>query len=76
MIKVGKISEKCDILTVEEKRMALIGNKTKRSLEMTPGQRELETRWLKASSMSIKKLIEKIYIVRYWWGKYVEGSYN
>ena len=41
MIKVGKISEKYDILTVEEKLIPLIGNKTKRSLEMTPGKIEL-----------------------------------
>ena len=40
MIKVGKTSEKYDILTVEEKLISVIGNKTKRSLEMTPGQRE------------------------------------
>ena len=41
MIKVGKISEKYDILTAEEKIIPLIGNKTKRSLGMTPGKREL-----------------------------------
>ena len=28
-IKIGKVSEKCDILTVEEKRIALIRNNTK-----------------------------------------------
>ena len=39
VIKVEKISEKCYILTVEEKRICLIGNKTKRGLEMTPRQR-------------------------------------
>ena len=33
-IKVGKISDKDDILTVEEKLISLIGNKTKVSLEM------------------------------------------
>ena len=32
LIKVGKISNKDDILKVEEKRVALIGNKTNRSL--------------------------------------------
>ena len=35
-----KISEKDNILTVEEKRKSLIGNKKKRSLEMNPGQRK------------------------------------
>ena len=43
VIKVGKISEKDEMLTVEEKRISLIGNKTKRILEMTPEQRELAT---------------------------------
>ena len=38
-IKVGKISEKDDILTVEERPIALIGNKTKRSLVITPQKR-------------------------------------
>ena len=36
MIKVGKISEKYDISTVEEKIISLIGNKMRRILEMTP----------------------------------------
>ena len=58
MIRVGKGSEKYYILTVEEKRIAIIGNKTKRILEMAPGQRELEARRLKASKMRIKKRIE------------------
>ena len=40
-IKVGIISGKDDILTVEEKRVSFVGNKTKRSLEITPRQREL-----------------------------------
>ena len=40
MIKVGNISEKCDILTVEEKRIARIVNRTKSSLEMTTRQKE------------------------------------
>ena len=41
VIKVGEISEKCDILTVEEKETSLIGNKTKVILEINPRQREL-----------------------------------
>ena len=38
VIKVGKISGKSDILTVEDKRISLIVNKTKISLGMTPIQ--------------------------------------
>ena len=34
VVKVGKISFKYDILTVEEKQIALIGKKTKMSLEV------------------------------------------
>ena len=58
MIKVGKFSEKDDIVAVEEKRISLIRNKTRRILELTPEQRELETRWSKESKMQIKKLNE------------------
>ena len=39
VIKVGKVSEKYDILTVEEKLIALIVNNTKRILEMNPRKR-------------------------------------
>ena len=53
MINVGKISDKDDILTVEEK-ITLIGNKTKRSLWMAQWQRELEARWLEVAKMRIK----------------------
>ena len=59
MIKVKKISKKYDILTVEENLTSLIGNKTKRSLEMTPRKKELEAIFLKVSSMMIKKRIGK-----------------
>ena len=59
VIRVGKISEKCDILTVEGERIALVTNKMKRSLEITPSQILLEARWLKVSKMWIKKQIEK-----------------
>ena len=48
IIKVGKINEKDETLTVEEKRISLIGNKTKKILEMTPQKRKLESRHLKA----------------------------
>ena len=34
LVKFGQFSGKDDILTVEEKQVALIGNKTKISLEM------------------------------------------
>ena len=59
VIKVRKINEKHDILTVEEKRIPFIGNKTKRSLETNPKKRELEAIRLKASKIRIKKRIEK-----------------
>ena len=59
MIKDGKISGKYEILTVEEKRVSLIGNKTKISLEMNPWKIELEVRRLKAPKMMIKKLLGK-----------------
>ena len=49
VIKSGKIREKDDIITDEEKRIDFIVNKTKISLEMTPGQRGLEVRQWKAS---------------------------
>ena len=57
MIKLGKISERDEILIVEEKRLPLIGNRTKRSLEMNPKQRELEEMWLKESNMRTKRKI-------------------
>ena len=47
----GKISEKYDISTVEEKRIALIVNNAKISLGTTPGQREVETKRLKESNI-------------------------
>ena len=59
MIKVGKVFSKYDILTVEEKRVALVGNKTNISLETNPWKRELYARQLKKSKMRIKKIIEK-----------------
>ena len=57
MIKVGKISEKDDVLTVEDKKIDLIGNRTKISLEINPEKREIQARQLKASKMQIKKKI-------------------
>ena len=59
MIKVGKISRKHEILTVEEKVIDPIVNKIKRNHEMTPMQRELEMRQLKASKLWVKQIIEK-----------------
>ena len=48
VIKVGKIRENYDVLTAEEKRIYLIGDKTKISLVMMTSKRELDTRRLKA----------------------------
>ena len=59
ILKVGRISAKNDILTVQEKKQSHIGNKTKRILEMTMWQRELEAWQLKSSKMRMKKRIEK-----------------
>ena len=59
VINVGKISDKDEILKVEDKQLYLIGNKTKGSLEMNPWKRELETRRSKAANMRIEKRIEK-----------------
>ena len=57
VVKVGKISFKYDILTVEEKLISLIGNKTKRSLETNPWQIELDSRRLKESKIHINKIV-------------------
>ena len=54
VIKVGKIIGKYENLTVEDKWISLIGDNTKRSLEMTPEIREIEAKLLK---MRIKKRI-------------------
>ena len=51
-----EISDKCDILTVE--KITLIRNKTKISLEVTSGKREIEEIQLKESRMRTKKKIE------------------
>ena len=59
--KVGKICAKDEILTVQEKQIAYIKNKTKLSLKINPYQRELEAQRLKESNMRTKKRIgEKI----------------
>ena len=58
-MKVGKISNKDYILTVEEKQLSLIENNTKIKPEMNPWQRELYEIWLKASNIQIKKKIDK-----------------
>ena len=74
IIKVGKISGKDDILTVEEKRISLIGHKKKISLEITPEKIGSEARRLKASKMRIKKLIEFVFQILV--ETYAEGSYR
>ena len=58
-IKVGKISDKFDILRIREKLTAFIGNKTQRRLEMTLWKRELEFRWFKSVKMLTNKRIKK-----------------
>ena len=59
VIKVGKISGKYYILSVEERKISLIVNNTERSLEMTPLKGELMTRRLNVPKIRIKKQIEK-----------------
>ena len=66
VIKVGKVSGKYEILTVEENQISLIGNNTKRILEMNPKEIDVEVRRLKASKMRIiNELKERRIIVRY-----------
>ena len=55
IIKVEKISGKYDILTVEEKRVTLIGNNKKRSIEITPWKRVTESIRLKTARLHINK---------------------
>ena len=57
--KVGKISAKNDILTVQEKQISHEGNITKIILERTLQKTELEARYLKSVKMWINKQIEK-----------------
>ena len=59
VIKIGEICNKYDILTLQEKRVALIGNKTNIILEMAPQKIELEALLLKAATIRINKMIEK-----------------
>ena len=59
VLKVGKISAKDNILTVQDESTSRIGNKTKRSLETNQWQREIEARRFKVSKMRPKKRIEK-----------------
>ena len=58
-LKVGKISTKYGILTVQEKKVAHDINKIKIILEMNPWKIEVEARRLKESNMSIDKQMEK-----------------
>ena len=57
VIKVGKISEKYDMLTIEEKIISYL-KYYKISLEMTPSQSKLEARKFKASNIQIDKLMK------------------
>ena len=59
LVPFWEIIEKDEVLTLEEKGTSLIGNKTKRILEMTPRQGELEVRRLKVSKLRIKKQIKE-----------------
>ena len=59
VLKLGKIVGKCDILTVQEKKQELGGNKTNIRLEITPWQREIEARRLKTAKIRTRKLIKK-----------------
>ena len=65
-----KISIKDDILTVKLK-IALLGNKINRNLEMSQFQRDVEVWKLKASKMRMKAHIEGENII-YIWKRYVE----
>ena len=71
-----KISGKYDIFTVEEKRISFIGNSVKRSLGMTPRQREIDSIRSNESKMRITRKIEKEkYTCQILVEKYVKGSY-
>ena len=54
VLKVGKMSAKNDILTVQYKQRAHIGNKKKRSLEITTQEIELEAHRLKVDNINMK----------------------
>ena len=58
-VKVAKLSVQDDIITVKERKRALIGNKMTSSLEISLFQRELEAQKLKVVNIQIKKCIEK-----------------
>ena len=58
------------IITVKERKRALIGNKMTSSLEISLFQRELEAQKLKVVNIQIKKCIEKEnYLLSYIDGK-------
>ena len=59
VLKVVKISANDEILTVQKKQIARRVDKTKRILEITTWQIEIEARQLKTDTMWMKKRIEK-----------------
>ena len=54
-----EIGAKDNILTVQDKEISHISNKTNRSLEMTPRQRKVQSLWLKGYNLCMKKRMEK-----------------
>ena len=62
---------------MEEKRIALIGNNTKKALKWIQGKKRAEARRLKASNMQIRrKLQKKENYCHILVEKYVDGSYR
>ena len=76
VFKVGKIGAKYDILTVQERSISHIGNKTKRSLEMNSWKKEVDKLWLKVNKIQMKKKIENNKYFQIQVETYVEGSYR
>ena len=59
VLKVGEISDKNDILTIQEKLRAHIGIRTNRSIVMDPWQIYILARRLKAAKIYMSKRIEE-----------------
>ena len=59
VFKVGKISAKNDVLTVQEKQRAHRVNTTKRGLETNPRKREIESQRSKAPKTRMNKRVGK-----------------
>ena len=57
VLNVSKISEKYDILSIQEKQQAHRVNKTKINLKLSPWQREIDPQRLKAATMRTNKHI-------------------